>query len=366
MKSFTKKSILFLFFTVLFKGFMPSIYAQNVLVVDNSQGAGAQYTSLQTAINAASPGDIIYVQPSPDHYESITITKQLIIYGMGHNPELNAGNYARVLSVTFDQDTSNSTTSSNSKIAGLVIGTITVKTDNIIIENNKLDAVRTSVTQANNCIISGNIIENANGGKFQLEDAQNWIISNNIINHTLTNGNSGTHIFSNINASIIVKNNIIRSRQNGDSNGNITFFLNANGGQIYNNIFLFTGTGVINFAPSNLNFQNNLTYSYNSTLSNLPGTNNIDNTNPLLVSFSAGTYYMSSLSNDFHLQTGSPAIGAGNDGLDLGIYNGDFPFNMRGHPTMLPYLTSFTIYNTNINAGSSLNINVKANANITN
>jgi hypothetical protein len=353
-----------LFLIVLLISLSITIQAQTVHVVDNNQGAGAQYTSVQTAVNAATAGDIIYIQPSPNSYGSINITKPLSIYGIGNNPELNSGQNSTVVTISFGN-------ASGSKISGLNINGITltgqtVISHDVIITNNRINGsiVGNPLTnRANNVIISGNYLRKQNANLIDTHNSQNWVISNNIIEQLHTNATFAT--FNRFNASTILNNNIILSRQNGDGNQSIQVFFNCFGTQISNNIFLFTGNSVANMnlgGNSALAFNNNLTYSYNAVFDALSGTNNIDDTDPLFVAFNPNVA-LNTISNDFNLQGGSPAANAGTDGLDLGIYNGNFPFNIRGYPTELPYLTDFVIFNNIISAGTSLNVNVKANAN---
>ena len=62
------------------------VKAQSVITVDNSVGANAQYSNLQSAISAANAGDIIYVHPSEINYgTNITIDKEISLYGFGHS-----------------------------------------------------------------------------------------------------------------------------------------------------------------------------------------------------------------------------------------------------------------------------------------
>lgn len=342
--------------------------AQSVYVVDNNQGSGAEFTSLQAAIDAASANDIIYVQPSPNGYGNINITKPITIYGQGHIPELNAGQYASVSNIFF-----RSANASGSKLSGLYINNIyldntTYTNHDVVITNNRVAYIggNSTTTQANNVVISGNYIRNANFNAIDPYNSQNWIISNNIIEQPQTSATWGS--FSRFNSSIIFNNNIVLTRQNGNGSGAIQLFANCSGTQITNNIFIFKGTSVSNFSLGSnnaLSFQNNLTYNYNGTLDALSGSGNIDNTDPQFVAFNSNAS-LNTTANDYRIQSGSPAENAGTDGNDLGVYNGGFPFNPRGYPTELPYLTDFVIFNNIITPGSTLNINIKANANLNN
>jgi hypothetical protein len=169
-----------------------------------------------------------------------------------------------------------------------------------------------------------------------------------------------------MNNTTIFNNNIILSRQNGDSNQDVRVFSTCSGTQISNNIFLFTGNAVDNFTNlttnSALNFQNNLTYSVGTTIDALTGANNIDNADPEFVNWNSGNS-INNPTHDYTIQGGSPAENAGTDGFDLGVMNGAFPFNLRGYPTSLPYLTDFVIFNNILSEGTDLNINVKADSN---
>jgi hypothetical protein len=348
--------------------FAITFHAQSVLTVDNNEGSGAEFTSLQAAIDAATAGDIIYVQPSPNSYGNINMTKSVNIYGLGYTPQLNSGVNAYVPNIYF-----RSAHASGSKISGLNITSIyldnaTFNNHNVVITNNRFVYIggNSSTTKSNNCIISGNYIRNANFSAIDTYNSQNWIISNNIIEQP--NGGATWATFKRFNSSINFNNNIFLSRQNGDTNGSIDVFENCNGTSITNNIFLFTTSSVANMnlgSNNALSYQNNLTYSYNSTLDALSGSNNIDNSDPQFVNFNQNAA-LNTTANNYQIQTGSPAENAGTDGNDLGIFNGNFPFNLRGYPTELPYLTDFVIYNNIITAGTPLNINIKANANINN
>ncbi len=345
-----------------------ALQSQTVFTVDNNQGSGAAYTSVQAAINDASPGDIIYIQPSPNTYGNIQMTKTLNIFGIGHNSELNSGLRANVGDILF-----RFADASNSKISGLNIERVyldnqTFNNHNVIITNNRIGLILGNIftTRANNTIISGNYFRNPNFNSIDTYNSQNWVITHNLIDQQNTSSTWST--LSRFNASTIFSNNILLTRQNGDSNQSIGVFNACNGALISNNIFLFRGTNVTNMnlgSNSSLNFQNNLTFSYSTTFNELTGANNLDNTDPQFEAFNQNQP-LNSISNDFRIQAGSLAENAGTDGKNLGVFNGNFPFSLRGYPTELPYLVDFVIYNNILSAGEPLNINIKANANINN
>ena len=55
----------------------------NVLTVDNKFPKLGQYVTLQSAIDAASDGDVIYIYPSQNAYSGAIISKRLTIIGNG-------------------------------------------------------------------------------------------------------------------------------------------------------------------------------------------------------------------------------------------------------------------------------------------
>ncbi len=360
---------LFFFVVVLgIAGF--TVQAQSVFYVDNNQGspvnnAQNNYTSVQAAVNAAAAGDIIYIQPSPNSYGDIQMTKPLTIYGIGHNPELNAGQVASVSNILFRYANASGSKISGLNIVGIYLDNGTYDNHDVVITNNRITYILGNPTtgKANNVIISGNFFYHSSS-PLDNYNSQNWVISNNTFSRPNTYW--GYDMFYRLNNTTILNNNIILSRQNGDANQRVQLFNSCSGTQISNNIFIFVGNAVIDFTTlgsnSALNFQNNLTYSVNTTLNPLSGSNNIDDTNPNFVSFNPANE-LNFATNDYHFQAGSPAIGAGADANDLGVENGNFPFSIRGYPTELPYITDFVINNNILSAGIDLDINVKANAN---
>jgi hypothetical protein len=118
---------------------------------------------------------------------------------------------------------------------------------------------------------------------------------------------------------------------------------------------------------STINFQNNLTFDYGGqSIAALSGTNNLNNTNPLFTNIGTPANPAFLYTNNYKLALGSPAIDAGSDGDDLGIYGQGFLFQMKGYPFDLPYPTQINITNAIVEAGGTLQVNFKANANVEN
>lgn len=349
--------------------FGTSLFAQNTWTVDNRPGTTAQFTTVQTAINAASPGDYIYVHPSANTYGSISIDKEIHLRGIGHGPELANGDYALIGAISLRRNASTGFSASNSSISGLRIQSISDLNEtpfsNILIQNNYITN-GLSLYQAYNFIIQGNVfIDDAL--KFNSNNHSNNLISHNIfIRKTNTQING---IIRDLVPSETFNNNLVVF----DNTSNDKILFNAcNNPIVNNNIIVFTtsnttSTAVSTITNSIINYQNCLTFAYGGqTLTALNGTNNLNNTNPQFTSIGAPANPDFAYTKSYKLLAGSPAIGSGSDGSDLGIYGQGFLFQMKGYPFDLPYPTSINITNAVVEAGGNLEVVFKASANVEN
>lgn len=322
--------------------------AQTVWTVDNSLEAGAQFTSLQDAINAASVNDIIYIHQSPTNYGNVTVDKTLIFVGPGHNPANMEGFRA---SVTVFNITANA---DNMVIKGLSINSVLLigagVCHNLKILNCEIQGTVVGATgKTDNWLIEGNFFSRSFNAGITTNNSQNWNIRNNVIFGTFLNTSSTT---------IILTNNIFVDITSGSGgffvlNSNVDFL-------IANNIFLSTNSrGRIPFNSFiTYTFNNCMTYSLTGqTLIALPGVGNFDNTNPLFTSIpsSVNDFY----NNDYNVN-GVDAVNGGTDGTDLGLFGNNFPFDINGRPHSMPYPELMDILNSVIQPGQILNVDFKA------
>ena len=137
---------------------------------------------------------------------------------------------------------------------------------------------------------------------------------------------------------------------------NVVGLLNGSGGTIdvdnaviKNNILTYTG-GVVIFTPRNN------AYSYNISGNTAFGTANGNQQNiaPTAI-FVGGT---ASTDGAFQLRTGSPAIGTGESGADVGAYGGTIPYRIAG----IPNVPSIYQYNQAV-SGNSLNATISTRSN---
>ena len=358
----------------LFVGLMlvsVATFAQTTWTVDNRPGTTAQFSTVQAAHDAAQAGDFIYIHPSPNNYGGLTIRKKIHVRGIGHGPELSNGEHAILSAISLSKNATEATNASGSSISGLEISTISDGNEfaftNILIQNNLITGYF-SFYQAYNYIIQGNVFTTSYGNSINFNGTAH---ANNIFSHNIFNAVANTTptaaIFNGLLASDTVSNNLIIMNFNGATN---TFFNNCNNPTVNNNMLVLGTTAVISSITTNnstINFQNCLTFDFGGgSVAALAGTNNLNNTNPKFVNIGTPANPGFLYTNNYKLATGSPAINAGSDGDDLGIYGQGFLFQMKGYPFDLPYPTQINITNAIVEAGGTLQVNFKAEANVEN
>lgn len=328
----------------------PALLHATVWTVSNVPTSPGQYTTVQEAIDAASAGDTIYVTGSATTYSGTTyVRKRLTIIGPGYSPLP-----ARISAMYMDTIASISG-SSGSKLIGLRIDDLRGYTNsfvptNVTVERSYLGGLvfsGGSTGAHRSWSISSCYMASGGSHNFGGSTLLNVNITNCIISGSMSNVSP--------NSSVLITNNIFLGT------GTQTAFQNVQNAVISNNIFWGrtpVGTGVENCA-----FNNNITYQTpNNTIpfgSNV-GSGNLIGVNP---QFTNAPDQSINFTYDYRLQVGSPGVGAGTDGTDIGIYGGPFPMpNMTGAPR-IPSVTEFTLQNTTIAEGGSLNVQVKARKN---
>lgn len=349
-------SIIGVFFSVL-------SYA-GVHTVDNRPGSAAQFTTVNSAMSAATNGDTLLIHPSTTSYGNINVTKGLVFIGPGHHPEMTGGIGAKLNTVSIRNG------SSNSKFIGLIMDRIEcyvwAASNNVEIRNNFMiyhSLIAGSYgdnSASSNWIIEGNVlIENSGCGgcvTINIRGGVSWVIRNNFISTQVSTSNS-TILFDNLSSSINVENNIIIH-----NNLKPIFGPDVDGGGVKNNIIWATQAAFTDLMEdaTNVNFSNNLTYHSNGSLLELTGDDNIDNSDPefmFLTDESPAWNY----ENDYQLEATSLGSGAGEDGTDVGIYGGSYIFRMEGYPQDFPRFIEFDVTsNTILPPGGTLDFSIHA------
>jgi hypothetical protein len=292
-----------------------SLTAQHLLRVNNNTDFDADFTTLQAAVTAASNNDTIYVEGSAIEYEGATINKPLTIVGPGfflsENPKTQANN----VSATFNTNITFASGSEGSTIMGCrihYVADLIISVSEITVIRNDLYDVEFTGT-CNNILVAQNWVYSIDATSGQIT---NTIISNNIISSAIYSGNTS--------GSLIVSNNVFT--YSGGYFGGISVY-NAT---IQNNILSGSNNQIREWSGN--------TISYNLLAG--VGTNsngnqyNIDMT--LVFADYNGTLGLST-EGKWDLMAGSPAIGAGNGGVDCGAFDGPTPYVLSGIPN-LPHI----------------------------
>lgn len=353
-----------------------------VHTVNNVTSGGAQFTTIQAAITAATMGDTIYVHGSPIIYEAFNILdKKLTIMGPGWAPQKNNAVRAIVASATIkNSNTSNPTKTSNgTEIHGLVFnGRVTFSANSIF--ESSVSNIRIDRCEIRNGIESSGY------------NANNYIIENCYITGSLARIDLST---SNSYSNFLFQNNIFRI--DNFNNGFFSGFLNISNFIFNHNLFMTNSAGATGSMASNNGFVKNTTFSNNifvninlsanfdfctfnsnltfyssvpsltapwTLLNNIDGGGNLNNINPQISAQTAVNTGADNPIADFTIAAG-PANNSGNDGKDLGLlFDATGSLNWASaRGARLPFIFSMNITNPTVSPGTNLNVEVTAKKN---
>ncbi len=312
--------------------------------VSNAAHLPAQFSTIQSAHDAASAGDTLLISATGMSYGDLTLTKQLSIIGSTFIPGLAA----QLSTVYFAGASCDGTLLQSIYLGSVQIPTGITQTNfsNHIIRRCYISSIYVATdsgTNANhfyNWIIEGCVFY-ATGSTWNMNTSygysrfENFTFRNNVFNGILLDLKYCS-----------LKNNVFLGSNPGEScvgglefctfANNIVYGKGAAGGQnnVYNNNVTFGATNNSFDIPANpSNFPNNI------------GSNNFEGVDPMFMNVTANSNF--NLNSDYSLQAGSPAIGAGDNGQDCGVYDGSGIFRMDGEPD-IPVVRSVTIPGGNI------------------
>jgi len=122
-----------------------------IITVDNKIPSAGDYSTLQTAHDAASGGDTIYALPSGVPYAAITVTKQLHIMGTGFDhPGADLKTTWMSGTILFNPGSDGSTLEGFGRKDLNEDYFITIDANNIAIKNNNLKGIVVNETRALN------------------------------------------------------------------------------------------------------------------------------------------------------------------------------------------------------------------------
>lgn len=361
-----------LFFFAVLLLCVGGLHAQTIYTADNNPGAVGGVntftgpTALSLAIAAAAAGDIIHVVRGANDYGTTTVDKQLNIFGIGLNPDTDGSERSIVSTVVIADPAASGTRISGLSITlQLSLGGVAGNLNNLLIENSRIRWIQhaSATTTLTNIIIRNNVI----GSGFATDDEKidllagsitNIIIANNVLystnsngGHGIINASNGTSVENNLFIGLGVNTFFSFENFNGNSvKNNIFFRLQPKGSNLgfftnntfENNILFGTGAGSDFFVTSN----------GNTSINNLIG-------DPLLTNVPIAGFIDYSTFNPT-LGVGSPAIGTGEGGTDMGVFGGAAPMKLDG--TLIPLIQSLTLPSL-ILKGTDLPVQVKATGN---
>lgn len=331
MKKLLIAPFVFCFFTMI--GF-----AQSIIQVNNLDEANADYTSLQEAVDAATAGSIIYLQPSGVSYGNAVVRKRISIIGPGFNLGANVVDDANVnLSNTIIGNIDFKKGSSNSFISGCDINDIDLDSiTNIVIKRNWIRTGGISIINCNNIQINGNYFYDGTTDIYLNRYANGISITNNIFPRA---GNAYA-IYSETrdDNSALIRNNLFTHEGIYMANATIT-----------NNIFLDQSAA---YSIYNSQISNNIFVGNHFSEGN--------KSNAILDDIFVGYPTIGGYSFDgrFQLKSDSPAKNYGTDGTDAGIFGGSEPYRPSGQSS-IPYIYEIQAP-TSAGTGGGLNVTIKA------
>ena len=334
----------------------------SVHTVNNVPNGGAQFTTIQAAIDAAAQGDTIFIQGSPIAYPVFTLaSKKIAFFGPGWSPDKNLPVRAEINGVTVQNDAS-----SGSEFNGLVLK------GGLDIPNsvNDLKFIRCEFKggasingSANNWLIEGCYIS---GGvaRFAFNAGLNY--TNILFHNNVFRTNGFASIYGLANATgVLIDHNLFYLESPAVTNLGV-FDNNCRFLTITNNVFVNVNAST---QLSLSTFNNNILFYPSIAAQSAPWTvnNNINgggNVNGINPQLSAQTAVNAGTDNpllDFTIATG-PANSSGSDGKDMGLLfdeTGSLNWN-ASRMSRLPVVTSMNITNPTIAPAGTLNVEVTA------
>lgn len=330
--------LLFAFLLFAFLLFANSSFAQRVAL---HSANGVQHfkgsNSFVDAYNASNSGDTIYLSGgsflSPD-----SIAKSLRIYGAGHYPDSSSATLITLINGNITLKTN----SDNSIFEGIdLTGNINISTNdtinNILFQYVMIRGNLSMQTGATGSISDFHLIRSVIKGHLYLAKFQNTIVSNSIL-QAMVLQSTGT----------VFQNNIFLTNAYGGMY-NTYYAINGDYNIINNNIFIkvsdpeIAGTG--NLINNNI-FKQSPAFSNNYI--NVPS-------DSIFVSQSG---YAFDYNHNYKLNY--PNIFLGNDGTEVGIYGGVFPYKDGALPSN-PHIRRKNIApQTNNNGELQIEIEVSA------
>lgn len=300
--------------------------------VNNTVGINANYTDIATAINSGTtlPGDTIHIEPSVSGYNAnITVTKRVVIIGNGY---LLGGTGANT---------------------GLQANTTTSSTGYFVFDAGSRGSVIEGM-QMSSCYLYEHQItvkrNNIQGWLYLATGCDSDYIQQNYFYGIYYTGNPTAN-------RIVVTNNIFSASGYG------IYWPSTVSGIVENNTFLY----YTYFTIWNAQVDNNIFAGGSMTLNNCVFFNNIceatefpaGNGNQQNIAMSSVWLGTGSNDGQYFLKPGSPALGTGYGGVDIGATGGPNPYKISGIPDV-PSIYQLTVPPTGT---STINVTISTRSN---
>jgi hypothetical protein len=314
-----------------------------VRTVNNA--GGAQFGDLASAITAASSGDTIYVCGSASAYVGTNTNKtNLVFIGAGYNPQKQNPLKSTITNAW-------SIGNGNSVIGFDLVGNIAFPTNsvsNVKISRCRVTGFNSTNNTFTNCMFDNCIWANLTISSPFISQIFNGMVLSNCLFYApssyaqnIFNGNTLTGSGATVDHCAFIKDGTP-----------INFF----GGTPNATGFVFTNNIFINVTPATTGTSYQYTSNYSSVaLSPTYGTGNLTGTIWPFVTPQASVTGTFQYAWDFHLAVGSPLVGAGTFGSEMGLYGGNVPFNGSGEAP-IPQIDILMLNGTQFTPGGPMGI----------
>lgn len=351
--------------SVLFAGMICTSAQATSWTVSNDAGRPAQFTTIQAAVDAASPSDTILI--TGGSYSGFTTVKNLVFYGeaieagdfpvtqingqalFGRlNSSLSASG-SRAYGIRF-----NSGVNIDGNFSGSAAGQRVMS--DIIFERCRFQGTTywhwydgLSDITMRNCYFNGTTIAANQAGN--VGTLSNCLITNCVFDNCLLRSLSYNSTTYDYDGNLVLRNNLFLNRTSNN-------FLSLIEIVLENNIFYKSEPTGLSLST----FNNNLTYLCNNNTipyGNNLGSGNIEATDPEFINYPAlgGGH---SYTYDYGLEATSPAAGTGTNGTDIGLTGGNAPVNQLPIYAKIPGVTLLDIPVSSVPVGGTLQIQIEA------
>ncbi len=293
--------------TVMAIFMIAQISSATVWRVNATPNSDPDFTSLQAAHDDGSVvnGDTLYLEGSTFGAGGLAITKQLTIIGngyfLGENPDTQHNISPSKISTVYCYAGSEGTKFTGCTFTAIIY----VYVGNLTFERNYFDYGNNQISTQAAC-------------------SDILILGNYFYSHT-----SWTNIsFNNTHSNILIANNFFTGYASVSANFSGIFANN-----IFNRAATIYNSTLVNNISHHTMTMTNCLYEYNIGTSTQFGNQNGNQENVITADIYVGTTG-NSTDGQWQLKVGSPAIGAGEDGADIGLFGGESPYVLSGLPAI--------------------------------